>query len=143
MTVQERVKAGRALWEEVPNRGRGKIYRTVENVEGILLMKLRRAGPSEELSDPNWPGAAFATERTDGAYIETFLGYEHSSDPKRLPSLKSAVAMSPPNSIRATLPTSQVTVGWMSLTSRMVSAGVTRVLGKWLVKRRDRLQRAT
>ena len=83
MTVQERVKAGRALWEEKCRTVAGeKIYRTVENVEGILLMKLRRAGPSEELSDPNWPGAAFATERTDGAYIETFLGYEHSSDPR-------------------------------------------------------------
>ncbi|MBK6906207.1 MAG: hypothetical protein IPH08_03385 [Rhodocyclaceae bacterium] len=86
MTVQERVKAGRALWEEKCRTVAGeKIYRTVENVEGILLMKLRRAGPSEELSDPNWPGAAFATERTDGAYIETFLGYEHSSDPRGLP----------------------------------------------------------
>ncbi|MBK6639132.1 MAG: hypothetical protein IPH08_03465 [Rhodocyclaceae bacterium] len=77
MTVQERVKAGRALWEEKCRTVAGeKIYRTVENVEGILLMKVRPRASGREWSDPNWPGAAFARESQTDEYIATFLGYE-------------------------------------------------------------------
>ncbi|MBK6638122.1 MAG: hypothetical protein IPH08_03375 [Rhodocyclaceae bacterium] len=77
LTVQERVKAGRALWEQKCRTVAGeKIYRTVDNVEGILLMKLRPNRGEREWNDPDWPGAAFAEERTGDSYIASFLGYE-------------------------------------------------------------------
>lgn len=65
-----------------------KIYRKVENVEGLLLMKVRPARGEVELRDRMWPGAAFGLEATADGYITSFLGYEHSSNP---------VAVSPSN----------------------------------------------
>ena len=73
----DRAKAGKALWEERCDSVAGeKIFRKVENVEGLLLMKVRPQAGAREWADPMWPGGAFALEaRTDG-YITTFLGYE-------------------------------------------------------------------
>jgi hypothetical protein len=59
-----------------------KIYRTVDDVEGIVLLKVRPKRTERDLSDPMWPGAAFAREFRDDEYIKTFLGYEHSSSQK-------------------------------------------------------------
>ena len=58
-----------------------KIYKTVPEVEGVLLMKIRPLATDREYSDPNWPGAAFAREASGESYIMYFLGYEHSSSP--------------------------------------------------------------
>jgi hypothetical protein len=72
--------AGKAVWEEKCRTVAGeKIYRKVENVEGLLLMKVRpeRGGP--ELADRMWPGAAFAREYSVSGFISTFLGYEYGS----------------------------------------------------------------
>lgn len=78
----DRAKAGKALWEEKCQTVAGeKIFRKVENVEGLLLMKVRpQAGP-REWADPNWPGAAFASEAFGDGYVNTFLGYEYASNP--------------------------------------------------------------
>jgi hypothetical protein len=56
-----------------------KIYKTVPNVEGVLLMKVRPTRTDKELSDPNWPGAAFAREASGDSYIMSFLGYEQAT----------------------------------------------------------------
>ncbi|BCB27525.1 hypothetical protein SKTS_24110 [Sulfurimicrobium lacus] len=75
-----RAKAGEALFEEKCRTVVGeKIYRTVPDVDGVLLMKLRPQASENEWADPMWPGAAFALESTGDEYINTFLGYEHSS----------------------------------------------------------------
>lgn len=80
MTPLERAQAGKALWEEKCRTVAGeKIYRTVPNVEGLVLLKVRPRVSSREWADPNWAGAAFALEATADGYIESFLGYEHSS----------------------------------------------------------------
>ena len=55
-----------------------KIYKTVPEVEGVLLMKIRPHATDREYSDPNWPGAAFGRELSSDSYISSFLGYEHS-----------------------------------------------------------------
>lgn len=69
---------GRALYEQkCRNEAGEKIYRRVENVEGILLLKVRPKAWDPQWSDPLWPGAAFALESTANEYIATFLGYEH------------------------------------------------------------------
>jgi hypothetical protein len=78
----DRAKAGKALWEEKCRTVAGeKIYRKVENVEGLVLLKVRPQASDREWSDPMWPGAAFALEARTDEYIVTFLGYEHSSSP--------------------------------------------------------------
>ncbi len=56
-----------------------KIYKKVEDVEGLLLMKIRPNRTDRELADPNWPGAAFGEEYRGDSYITSFLGYEYSS----------------------------------------------------------------
>lgn len=70
-------KAGKAYFDEKCKTVAGeKIYRTVADVEGVLLMKVRPARNETELQDPMWPGAAFASESREDQYIKDFLGYE-------------------------------------------------------------------
>jgi hypothetical protein len=84
MTPLQRAQAGKALWEEKCHTVAGeKIYKTVPDVEGIVLLKVRPNGSQSERewANPMWPGAAFAREGTGDGYIESFLGYEHSGSP--------------------------------------------------------------
>ncbi|MEC5387915.1 hypothetical protein VVD49_19435 [Uliginosibacterium sp. H3] len=84
--AQDRIQAGKALFDEKCRTVAGqKIYRTVEDVEGIVLLKLRPRATESNLADPMWPGAAFAKERDGEGYITSFLSYEHSSSPDRKP----------------------------------------------------------
>lgn len=85
-TAQVHVAQGKVLFEEKCRTVAGeKIYRKVENVEGIVLLKVRPERGDRELSDRMWPGAAFARESTADWYITSFLGYEHSSSQKGEP----------------------------------------------------------
>jgi hypothetical protein len=80
--TQARMTDGKTLFEEKCRTVAGeKIYRKVENVEGVLLMKVRPQAGDAEWANRDWPGAAFALEATADGYIETFLGYEHASNP--------------------------------------------------------------
>lgn len=81
--TKARMTDGKALWEEKCRSVAGeKIYRKVEKVEGLLLMKVRPQVGEREWSDRMWPGAAFALEATGEDYIKTFLGYEYASNPE-------------------------------------------------------------
>jgi hypothetical protein len=78
--MTEIAQKARALYEEKCKTVAGeKIYRTVPDVEGIVLLKVRPQAGSREWADLMWPGAAFALESPADGYITTFLGYEHSS----------------------------------------------------------------
>ncbi|WP_172199417.1 hypothetical protein [Niveibacterium sp. COAC-50] len=80
--AKEQGKAALAYWENKCETVAGeKIYRKVEGVEGVLLLKVRPRAADPEWYDRNFPGAAFAKEATSNEYIETFLGYEHSPSP--------------------------------------------------------------
>jgi len=80
LSVQERVQRGKALFDEKCRTVAGeKIYKTVPEVEGVLLMKVRPRVGDREWADRMWPGAAFALEATADDFVNTFLGYEHSS----------------------------------------------------------------
>ena len=69
---------GKQLFEEKCRTVAGaKIYRTVRNVSGIALLKVRPERGDQELSDQMWPGAAFARESTGDWYIKSFLGFEY------------------------------------------------------------------
>lgn len=79
-------KSGKALFEEKCRTVAGeKIYRKVEDVEGVLLLKVRPRRGERALADPMWPGAAFGRELAGDGYITSFLGYEHSASPKGEP----------------------------------------------------------
>lgn len=74
--------AGKAVWEEKCRTVAGeKIYRKVENVEGVLLMKVRPERGGRELADRMWPGAAFAREWRGDEFITSFLAYEYAANP--------------------------------------------------------------
>ncbi|MBK6638128.1 MAG: hypothetical protein IPH08_03435 [Rhodocyclaceae bacterium] len=76
----QRAHAGEALWEEKCRTVAGeKIYKTVPDVEGLVLLKLRPKAWQPEWSDPYWPGAAFALEAKSDEYITSFLGYEYAA----------------------------------------------------------------
>lgn len=79
--AQAQMAQGKALFEEKCRTVAGeKIYRKVENVEGVVLLKVRPARGDRELSDRMWPGAAFARESSGEEYITTFLGYEYAAN---------------------------------------------------------------
>lgn len=73
-----KIKEAEAYYKEKCEKVAGiKIYKTVPEVEGVLLMKVRPNRTDRELADPNWPGAAFGGEAYGDSYITSFLGYEH------------------------------------------------------------------
>lgn len=86
MTPLQRAEAGQALWEEKCRTVAGeRIYKTVSDVEGLVLLKVRPKAGGREWADPNWPGAAFARENMADGYINTFLGYEYATTVNDLP----------------------------------------------------------
>ena len=76
--TKARMTDGKALFDEKCATVAGeKIYRKVENVEGLLLMKVRPPAGDAQWSNRDWPGAAFARESMADEYITTFLGNEY------------------------------------------------------------------
>jgi len=72
-----KIKEAKALYEDRCKNVAGiKIYKTVPDVDGVLLMKIRPDRTDRELADPNWPGAAFGREARGDSYITSFLGNE-------------------------------------------------------------------
>ena len=74
--LKQAYQAQKALFDERCKNAGVKIYKTVDNVEGVLLLKVRPEHTETDMSDPLWPGAAFAQERGGEKFIETFLVYE-------------------------------------------------------------------
>lgn len=73
-----KIKEAEAYYKDKCEKVAGiKIYKTVPDVEGVLLMKVRPDRGDRELADPNWPGAAFGGEFYGDSYIRSFLGYEY------------------------------------------------------------------
>lgn len=74
----EKIRQAEALFKEKCATTAGvKIYRTVPDVEGLLLLKVRPTRTDSELADPMWPGAAFGEEDAGDSYITSFLGHEN------------------------------------------------------------------
>ena len=72
-----KIKEAEAYYKDKCDKVAGiKIYRTVPDVEGLLLLKVRPNRTDRELADPMWPGAAFGREAYGDSYITSFLGYE-------------------------------------------------------------------
>ncbi len=75
---QAKIKEAKRVFDDRCKNVAGvKIYKTVPDVEGVLLLKVRPAVTDRELSDQMWPGAAFGGEYSGDSYLRSFLGYEH------------------------------------------------------------------
>ena len=75
--IMEMAQKGEAYYDEkCKTVAGGKIYRTVTDVEGIFLMKIRPRKTETQLKDPMWPGATFTHESSGDGYISSFLDYE-------------------------------------------------------------------
>lgn len=76
---KQRGQQAQALFEDrCKNVAGEKIYRKINNVEGILLLKVPPRASDTQWRDRMWPSAAFAHERAhdEAGYIQTFLFYE-------------------------------------------------------------------
>ena len=73
-----KIKEAKALYEDRCKHVAGiKINKTVADVDGVLLLKIRPERTDRELADPMWPGAAFGREARGDGFITSFLGYEY------------------------------------------------------------------
>ncbi|MDQ8024102.1 MAG: hypothetical protein REI94_19845 [Moraxellaceae bacterium] len=71
---QKRVQEGYALFQKLCKEEAGlKIYRKVEGVEGVVLLRVKQRAGDKQWADPLWPDAAFAHEGTGDEYIKYFL----------------------------------------------------------------------
>ncbi len=73
---QARYLEAKAVFDEQCKSAGEKIYRTVEGVEGVMLLKVREDSPGksyhESKRDPMWPDAA-AWDSAGEGYIDSFL----------------------------------------------------------------------
>ena len=77
------VNRARMRFDELCQGAGYRINRTVDDVDAVMLLKVRPNLGLTDYLDPMLPGAAMAGERGGNSYIETFLGGElrHPSNP--------------------------------------------------------------
>lgn len=80
---KERYAKAKALFDERCKTAGEKIYRTVESVEGVLLLNVRQRDPSGDSSDPMWPDAGLPKESSGEEYIRHFLYAEYDGSPPK------------------------------------------------------------
>ena len=71
-----RYNAAKARFDERCKGAGEKIVRTVDDVEGIVLMKMRTSEDRGETHDPMARSAAFVRDSFNDFYIHSFLSYE-------------------------------------------------------------------
>lgn len=70
---QTKVDIAYARFTERCKTAGNRIVRTVDNVEGVMLLKLRPPMSFAEEANPMWPGAAMAADASGESYIRTFI----------------------------------------------------------------------
>lgn len=78
-----RYNAAKARFDERCKGAGERIVRTVDSVEGVLLLKLRTSEDRGDSHDPMARSAAFMGDSFGDFYIRTFLSYEHKSEEAR------------------------------------------------------------
>jgi hypothetical protein len=82
---QQQAKAkldeAKRLFDERCKTAGEKIYKTVENVEGVLLLNIRQEDRPGIGDNPLWPDAALPHEATGDQYIRNFLFTEYDGSP--------------------------------------------------------------
>jgi hypothetical protein len=77
----ESIRQAKALYEDRCAKVAGeKIYKTVDNVDGVLLLNVPAMGSEREWFQRDWPGAAFAHSRAGKIewFLQGLLWNEHS-----------------------------------------------------------------
>ncbi len=74
---QQRYEAAKAVFDERCKTAGEKVYRTVEDVEGVLLFNVPPRASDADRYDPNWPDAGFPQQYGGESYIANFLRWEH------------------------------------------------------------------
>lgn len=82
--TQQKLNVAMARFEERCKTAGEKIYRTVENVDGVLLTNVRPKAKPSDRSDPNWADAALPDEYLGESYVLTFLYWEHHEDKRSM-----------------------------------------------------------
>ena len=77
---QRRYQAAKAVFDRQCQNAGEKIYRTVDNVEGIMLLRVREEYSDGKARDPMWDDAAalsgsFPTDGVEEYYINDFLQF--------------------------------------------------------------------
>ena len=72
-----RYEVAKALFDERCKTAGEKIYKTVDAVEGLLLLNVRPRTSNPDRADPAWPYAALPDESSGDWYIKSFLLWEH------------------------------------------------------------------
>jgi hypothetical protein len=77
--VEYRVKfsIAQALFDERCATAGEKIYKTVDNERGVLLLNVRQGEIAKNRANPQWEGAALPNDPTGLGYVESFLVWEH------------------------------------------------------------------
>ena len=79
---KQRYETGKAIFAERCKNAGEKIYKTVDNVDGVMLLKIRTTNPYSSIDSASknamWESAAAASEFKDMSYIATFLNYRSS-----------------------------------------------------------------
>ncbi|WP_257010997.1 hypothetical protein [Alysiella filiformis] len=70
---QRKYQTAEAVFKQQCEKAGEKIYRTVENVEGILLLNIVPESTHSDWSNPNWEYAALMKEFPKEGYIHDFL----------------------------------------------------------------------
>ena len=92
-----RYEKAKAIFDERCKTAREKIYKTVDEVEGVLLLNVRTEYENADGYDPRWVNAGLPEQVGGDGYIYSFIGWEnqfrppargsvgHSPDPKTFP----------------------------------------------------------
>jgi hypothetical protein len=76
---QERYARAKALFDERCKSAGERIFNTVDDVEGVLLLNVRGSDHAAQRANPNWPDAALPDEAGGSDYIRSFLYWEQRS----------------------------------------------------------------
>lgn len=73
---KQRYETGKAIFAERCKNAGEKIYKTVDNVEGVLLLKIPNSNINSDGKNPMWANAALRSETDNGAFINEFFQYK-------------------------------------------------------------------
>lgn len=79
---KQKYAKAKAVFDERCKTAGEKIYRTVDDVEGVLLLNVRSDNKDRIANEanPNWSDAGLPNEMPGESYIATFLQWEHHED---------------------------------------------------------------
>jgi len=72
---QARYEKAKALFDERCKTAGEKIYRTVDNVEGVVLKNTRGTYKHSNYADPAWPGAGFPGESVGNSRVPSSCAF--------------------------------------------------------------------